>query len=59
LKYPVIRHYKGAEKNLNDDWYYFARKSKYFQKRSNNYSNIFKFSYLLNFAKLSSSEKRL
>ena len=46
LKYPVIRHYKGAEKNLNDDWYYFARKSKYFQKRSNNYSNIFKFSSL-------------
>ena len=47
LKYPVIRHYKGDKKNLNDDWYFFARKSKYFQKISNNYSNIFNFSSLL------------
>ena len=44
LKYPVIRHYKGNKKNLNDDWYYFARKSKFFSKVTNNYSDIFKFS---------------
>ena len=45
LKFPAIRHYKGAEKNLNDDWFYFARKSKYFYEKSSNYSNTFNFSY--------------
>lgn len=44
LKYPVIRHYKGGKKHLNDDWFYFARKSKYFTKIDNNYSYIFNYS---------------
>ena len=44
LKYPVIRHYKGDKKQLNDDWFYFARKSKYFYKIDNNYSYIFNYS---------------
>ena len=44
LKYPTIRHYKGDEKHLNDDWYYFARMSKYFHKISKNYSQIFNLS---------------
>lgn len=43
LKYPVIRHYKGDRKNLNDDWFFFARRSKYFHEISNNYSKIFKY----------------
>ena len=44
LKYPSIRHYKGDKKNLNDDWFYFARMSKYFNKISQNYSNIYHYS---------------
>ena len=44
LKYPTIRHYKGDKKNLNEDWFFFARKSKYFQKISLNYSNVYNFS---------------
>lgn len=46
-KFPSILHYPGppSKKNYNDeDWYYFARISKYFHKRSNNISNIFHFS---------------
>ena len=45
-KYPSIIHYAGLPKSktfYQEDWYYFARKSKYFQRRSQNYSNIFKF----------------
>jgi len=42
-KYPVIRHYLGRHKpnkqNFSfinvDDWWYFARKSKYFTKKTN------------------------
>ena len=47
LKFPSILHYPAHPdlKTYNDeDWYYFARKSKYFQKRSHNYSDIFNFS---------------
>ena len=44
LKFPVIRHYKGDKKNLNEDWFFFARKSKYFQKISENYSYIYNYS---------------
>jgi lipopolysaccharide biosynthesis glycosyltransferase len=44
LKYPTIRHYKGDKKNLNDDWFFFARKSKYFSRKTNNYSHVFKIS---------------
>ena len=49
FKYPSIKHYVGQpdSKTYNqEDWYYFARKSKYFQKRSNNFSNIFNYSLL-------------
>ena len=50
-KYPAIRHYLGHSKPTNykatniDDWWFFARKSKYFNKRTNNLSNIFNFTY--------------
>lgn len=44
LRYPTIRHYKGANKELNDDWFFYARKSKFFQKKSMNYSYIYNFS---------------
>ena len=43
-KNPSIRHYPGIPKNkihYQEDWYYFARKSKYFKRRSENYSDIF------------------
>ena len=46
-KFPAIIHYPGSPefKTYNDEnWYYFARKSKYFRKRSHNYTNIFNFS---------------
>ena len=46
FKFPYIIHYPGNPKYKTynkEDWYYFARKSKYFLKRSHNYSNIFKF----------------
>ena len=44
LKYPSIKHFPGYpdEKILfQEDWYFFARKSKYFQKNSFNFSDIF------------------
>ncbi len=44
LKYPIIRHYKGDKKNLNDDWFFFARKSKHFNEINNNYSLIYNIS---------------
>ena len=46
FKFPYIIHYPGDPKYKTynkEDWYYFARKSKYFIKRSHNYSRIFKF----------------
>ena len=51
FKFPYIIHYPGDSKTKTydkEDWYYFARKSKYFHKRTHNYSNIFKYtSYLI------------
>ena len=47
FKFPYIIHYPGIPdlKIYNEeDWYYFARKSKYFQKRSKNLSDIFNYS---------------
>ena len=44
LKFPSILHFPGPPDSKTykyEDWYYFARKSKYFQNRSHNYSNIF------------------
>ena len=43
-KFASIIHYPGHPrlKTYSDEnWYYFARKSKYFRRRSHNYSNIF------------------
>jgi len=47
FKFASIIHLRGDPKMKTyneENWYYFARKSKYFQKRSQNYSNIFNFS---------------
>ena len=44
LKYPIIRHYKGDFKDLNDDWFFFARKSKFFKKICMNYSFVYNYS---------------
>lgn len=52
-KYPTIRHFLGYYKpiynNINnkemEDWWYFARISKYFVKKSKNLSDIFNFTY--------------
>jgi len=46
-KFASIIHYPGEPKTKtfsDENWYYFARKSKYFRKRSHNYTNIFYFS---------------
>jgi len=46
FKFPSIVHYRGNPENKTynqEDWYYFARKSKYFQKRARNITNIFNF----------------
>jgi lipopolysaccharide biosynthesis glycosyltransferase len=48
--FPSIRHYLGYSKpihsktNNKNDWWYFASKSKYFIKKTNNYNKIFNFS---------------
>lgn len=47
--YPSIRHYLGYSKPIysktynKNDWWYFASKSKYFIKKTNNYNKIFNF----------------
>ena len=51
-KYPTIRHYLGNSKFKKKDfinfydWWYFARKSKYYKKKTNNKMNIFNFTYI-------------
>ena len=48
-KYPTIRHYLGPYKPMNsnrnhiEDWWFFARKSKYFRKKSFDFKTIFSF----------------
>ena len=48
-KYPVIRHFLGGYKprdpNINhiEDWWFFARKSKYFINEANTYNAAFSF----------------
>ena len=48
-KYPYIRHFLGpqkpikSEKNHIEDWWYFARKSKYYKKKSSKFEDIFAF----------------
>ena len=47
LKFPSILHFRRNPKFkiYNEEiWYYFARKSKYFQKSSQNFSEVFNFS---------------
>ena len=48
-KYPSIKHFIGYSKpnfknqHNKEDWWYFARKSKYFKKKSHDLSGIFNF----------------
>jgi len=48
-KYPAIRHffgnYKPRNPNINyiEDWWFFARKSKYYKNSSNRFENAFSF----------------
>ena len=50
-KYPTIRHYLGRSKYKNNnfiknyDWFYFARKSKYFNEKTSNIKKIFNYKY--------------
>ena len=51
FKYPIIRHYSGPLKvNLfkREEWIYYSKKSIYFNKLSNNLSDIYNYS-ILNF----------
>ena len=48
-KYPTIRHFLGGYKPRNkkvnyiEDWWFFARKSKYYNKSANTYLSAFSF----------------
>lgn len=48
-KYPSIRHYLGPHKPMKsdinhiEDWWFFARKSKYYVQKSFQFENIFSF----------------
>ena len=50
-KYPTIRHYLFKTKPIYDnttnreDWWYFARKSKFYSEKTDNLSKIFNFTY--------------
>lgn len=50
-KYPTIRHFLGRSKYQNNnfikfyDWWIFARKSRYYKKKTTNITNIFNFTY--------------
>ena len=50
-KYPTILHYAYNTKPIfsnsskSEDWWYFARKSKYFSQKTENISTIFNFTY--------------
>ena len=52
-KYPSIRHFLGpykpmkSNKNHIEDWWYFARKSKYYKRKSFKFGKIFSFNKLL------------
>jgi lipopolysaccharide biosynthesis glycosyltransferase len=54
-KYPTMRHYLGKYKpghkyfnnnNISEDWWYFARLSKYFVRKSENINEIFNYTLL-------------
>ena len=48
-KYPAIRHYLGGYKPINpyinhiEDWWFYARKSKYFNDKAKKYYYAFSF----------------
>ena len=48
-KYPVVRHFLGRYKprnpsvNFIEDWWFFARKSKYYNSSSRNFESAFSF----------------
>ena len=48
-KYPTIRHFLGKYKPRNritnyvEDWWYFARKSRYYNKKANSFDSAFSF----------------
>ena len=48
-KYPVLRHFLGKYKPRNhkinhiEDWWFFARKSKYYNKTATSFNNAFSF----------------
>ena len=50
-KYPTIKHYLGRSKYKNNnfikyyDWWFFARKSQYYMKKTNNITDIFNYTY--------------
>ena len=50
-KYPTVIHYVHYSKPIyenitySEDWWYFARKSKYFNEKSSNLTSIFNFTY--------------
>ena len=51
-KYPYIRHFLGSQKPMKsdknhiEDWWYFARKSKYYKKKSSKFEETFSFHIL-------------
>ena len=50
-KYPSIRHFLGnskpfhSEKSHIEDWWYFARKSKFYVRKSRNLNKVFNFKF--------------
>ena len=52
-KYPFIRHFLGPSKPMNsnmnhiEDWWFFARRSKYYRKRTFKLENIFSYKNIL------------
>ena len=50
-KYPSIRHFLGnskpfhSEKSHIEDWWYFARKSKFYVGKSRNLNKVFNFKF--------------
>lgn len=47
-KFPTIKHFSGYKNTItsNEDWIYFAKKSKYFNKITNDYFNIYNYSFI-------------
>ena len=47
FKYPAIRHFGGSKKHITlvEDWKYVAKNSKYFNKLTDNFLNIYNYSF--------------